>query len=191
MYILIADTDRTRAEALAARLGAQTAGYLVQVAPSNLSLSSAVAELRPDVVIVDMARPDRDSLEQVRSATAQPAPVMLFVDEDDPNFMEEAIGAGVASYHVDIATIADIKPILRSAIALFRRGAERERRLAEAESALAERRLVDAAKRLLIQRDMMTEPAAHRFLQRRAMERQVRVAEVARALLGDDEEKMP
>ncbi|WP_249296657.1 ANTAR domain-containing response regulator [Acidiphilium multivorum] len=138
-----------------------------------------------------MARPDRDSLEQVRSATAQPAPVMLFVDEDDPNFMEEAIGAGVASYHVDIATISDIKPILRSAIALFRRAAERERRLAEAESALAERRLVDAAKRLLMQRDMMTEPAAHRFLQRRAMERQVRVAEVARALLGDDKERMP
>ncbi|MGC9268539.1 ANTAR domain-containing response regulator [Acidiphilium sp.] len=183
--ILIADTDPARAEALAARLAAQTGAGRIRIAPPRQNLADIVATERPDIVIVDMARPDRDSLEQLRSVTAQRTPVMLFVDEDDPVFMEEAISAGVVSYLVNAAAITDIKPILRSAIALYRHANLRETRLAVAEAELSDRRLIDGAKRLLMQRDKMTEPSAHRFLQRRAMERQMRLPEVARAILRD------
>jgi response regulator NasT len=185
--ILIADTDPERAATLASRLAGQSGTGRIVIAPTDRNLAAILVEVRPDIVIVDMARPDRDSLEQVRSIAAQRTPVTLFIDEDDPAFMEEAIGAGVVSYHVNTAAMADIKPILRSAIALYRHAREREVRLAAAEAELADRRMIDAAKRLLIRRDRMTEPAAHRFLQRRAMERQVRLAEVARRLLDEAE----
>lgn len=191
MDILIADTDPVRAAALAAKLAEQGPRYTVRVAEPGENLAERVARARPDMVIVDMARPDRDGLEQVRSLAASRLPVMLFVDEDDPAFMEEAIGAGVVSYHVNSAAIADIKPILRSAVALFRRAAARETRLAAAEAELADRKLIDAAKRLLMRRDKMTEPAAHRFLQRRAMERQARLPDIARALLREAGETTP
>lgn len=191
MDILIADTDPVRAAALAAKLTEQGPRYTVRVAEAGENLAERVARARPDMVIVDMARPDRDGLEQVRSLAASRLPVMLFVDEDDPAFMEEAIGAGVVSYHVNSAAIADIKPILRSAVALFRRAAARETRLAAAEAELADRKLIDAAKRLLMRRDKMTEPAAHRFLQRRAMERQARLPDIARALLREAGETTP
>lgn len=186
MDILIADTDTVRAAALAARLAGQTGSGRVLVAPPDRNLAEVVGLERPDIVIVDMARPDRDSLEQVRSIAAQRTPVMLFIDEDDPDFMEEAIGAGVVSYHVNAANITDIKPILRSAIALYRHSRARETRLAAAEAELSDRRLVDDAKRLLMRRDRMSEPAAHKFLQRRAMERQMRLPDVARDLLRDN-----
>ncbi len=182
---MIADTDPVRAAALAARLGGQSGTGRICIAPADQNLAAIVAVEKPDIVIVDMARPDRDSLEQVRSIAAQRTPVTLFIDEDDPAFMEEAIGAGVVSYHVNAAVPVDIKPILRSAIALYRHASVRETRLAAAEAELAERRLIEAAKRLLMRRDRMSEPAAHRFLQRRAMERQIRLAEVARVLLRD------
>lgn len=191
MDILIADTDPARAVALAAKLTEQGPRYTVRIAEAGENLAERVARARPDMVIVDMARPDRDGLEQVRSLAASRLPVMLFVDEDDPAFMEEAIGAGVVSYHVNSAAIADIKPILRSAVALFRRAAARETRLAAAEAELADRKLIDAAKRLLMRRDKMTEPAAHRFLQRRAMERQARLPDIARALLREAGETTP
>ncbi|SIR42213.1 MULTISPECIES: ANTAR domain-containing response regulator [Acidiphilium] len=189
MDILIADTDPARAETLAARLavqaGAGQAGVgRIRIAPPLENLALIVAAERPDIVIVDMARADRDSLEHLRSIAAHQMPVMLFIDEDDPAFMEEAISAGVVSYHVNAAGITDIKPILRSAIALYRHASARDVRLAAAEAELSDRRLIDGAKRLLMRRDNMSEPAAHRFLQRRAMERQMRLADVARALLA-------
>lgn len=169
---------------LAARLASQIGVDRVRIAPPRENLAMIVAAERPDIVIVDMARPDRDSLEHLRMIAAHPMPVMLFVDEDDPTFMEEAIGAGVVSYHVNVANITDIKPILRSAIALYRHASARELRLAAAEAELSDRRLIEQAKRLLMRRDKLSEPAAHRLLQRRAMERQMRLADVARALLA-------
>ncbi|MBW4034479.1 MAG: ANTAR domain-containing protein [Proteobacteria bacterium] len=184
MDILIADTDPARAETLAARLAVQAGAGRIRIAPPLENLALIVAAERPDIVIVDMARADRDSLEHLRSIAAHQMPVMLFIDEDDPAFMEEAISAGVVSYHVNAASITDIKPILRSAIALYRHASARDVRLAAAEAELSDRRLIDGAKRLLMRRDNMTEPAAHRFLQRRAMERQMRLADVARALLA-------
>jgi response regulator NasT len=182
--ILIADTDSARAETLAARLAAQVGVGRIRIAPPLENLALIVAADRPDIVIVDMARPDRDSLEHLRTIAAHQMPVMLFIDEDDPSFMEDAISVGVVSYHVNAASITDIKPILRSAIALYRHASAREERLAAAEAELSDRRLIESAKRLLMRRDNMTEPAAHRFLQRRAMERQMRLADVARALLA-------
>jgi two-component system, response regulator / RNA-binding antiterminator len=183
--ILIADTDPERASVLAARIAEDVAGARVRIAPPGRNLGELVQSERPDAVIVDMARPDRDSLEQVRGAAEQGAAVMLFLDEDDPDFMEAAVSAGVASYHVNAASIRDIKPILRSAIALFRRSREREARLAALELEVEERRRIEAAKRLLMRRDGMSEPAAHRFLQRRAMERQMRLADLASTVLGE------
>lgn len=186
MNILIADLDQARASALADRLRATNGIGTVLVAAPGRNLGEVVRAERPDVVIVDMARPDRDSLDHVRAVTGQAVAVTLFVDEDDPEFMDAAISAGVVSYHVNSVALADIKPVLRSAIAMFRRQQAREARLVELEIEREERRNIDAAKRLLIRREGMSEPAAHRFLQRRAMARQIRIADVARTLLENE-----
>jgi response regulator NasT len=186
--ILVADRDGTRAAALAAQLQAQDGAFTLTLAQDDESLLAAVRRLGPDIVIVDMARPDRDGLESVRALNARPSlPVIMFVDEDDPEFMEQAIAAGVTSYHVTDVALPAIKPILRTATAFFRRAQEISLRLAEAEEQIATRNMIDAAKRVLMTRDGMTEPAAHRFLQRRAMDRQKKLAEVAAQLLRDHE----
>jgi response regulator NasT len=101
--------------------------------------------------------------------------------------MEEAIAAGVTSYHVHGVNLPAIRPILRTAIAFFRRTQQISTRLAEAEEQIATRQTIDAAKRLLMGRDGMSEPAAHRYLQRRAMDRQKKVVEIAAQLLSDHE----
>jgi response regulator NasT len=117
--------------------------------------------------------------------TQQILPVLMFIDVDDPAFMEEAIEAGVSSYHTGGLPLPAIKPILRTAVALIKRMRLLHDRLAEAEQTIAARQTIEAAKRILMKEEKMTEPAAHRFLQRRAMEQQKKLGEVAASLLRD------
>jgi response regulator NasT len=186
MKILIADCDGRQARELSDRLKAQDDAFTVILAGQGENLLDAVRRAGPDVVIVDMARPDRDGLDSVRALNAQQVlPVVMFVDADDPGFMEEAIAAGVSSYHVGGAALPMIKPILRTAMAVFQRMRGLQDQLVEAQEQIEARQMIDAAKRLLMTQDKMSEPAAHRFLQRRAMDQQKKVTDIAAALLRD------
>lgn len=188
MKILVADRDGHRAAALAAQLQAQDEAFSISLTQEGEILLDAVQRTEPDIVIVDMDRADRDGLESVRALNMKPVlPVIMFVDDEDPAFMEEAIAAGVTSYHVTGVDIPAIKPILRTATAFFKRTQNLTTRLAEAEELIATRQTIDAAKRLLMARDNMSEPAAHRFLQRRAMDKQKKLADIAAQLLRDHE----
>lgn len=187
MKVLLADDDAERAGAVARILAADPGLTVMRLRP-NESLAQAVASLAPDVVLVDMARPDRDALDGIRRVAAlNSRPVVLFVDEDDPAFMEEAIGAGVSSYNAIGMPPPDVKPILRAAVALFRRHQQARDDLKQAETRLHERSVIDRAKAILIKQRRLSEPDAYKFLRRTAMSRGRRIVEVASELIKDME----
>ena len=147
-----------------------------------------VAALSPDVVLVDMGRPDRDALDGIRLISARtPRAVVLFVDQDDPGFMEEAISAGVCSYNAMGMPPPDVKPVLRAAVALFRRHQQARDELKAAETLLGERALIDRAKALIIKQRRVSEPDAYKWLRRQAMSSARRIVDVASDLLRDGE----
>jgi len=184
LRVLLADTRSDRATAVADRLRA-TGAMEVLRAPPGANLADVVAELMPDVVIVDMALPDRDSLEGIRALTGrEKRPVVMFIDRDDPGFMEQAIAAGVSSYNVVGISLPDVKPIVASAIAMFRRFRQMEEELERAKAGLDERRVIERAKALLMRRRGIAEPEAYRWLRRKAMNENRRIADVAAALLA-------
>lgn len=186
MKVLLADDDRDRARAVIGALLQDPSVTVVQVAPGEM-LADAVAAHRPDVVLVDMARPDRDALEGVCVlARRQPHPLVPFVDQDDPAFMEDAIAAGILSYNLGTVDAAAVKPVLRAAVALFRRQQGTRTASQEAKAKLGERETVDRAKALLMRERRMTEPQAHRWLQRQAMEAGKRLPDIARGLLEEE-----
>ncbi|HTH98719.1 MAG TPA: ANTAR domain-containing protein [Stellaceae bacterium] len=179
--MLLADTDSERARIMEAQLGT---GSIVKPAPDE-PLAEAVQRLHPDAIIVGMTRPDRDGLDGIRRAMAQePRAIVLFVDRDDPDFMEEAISAGISSYNVVGAEPPDIKPIVQSAMAMFRRFQRVSNDLRRIEGAIADRTIVEKAKGLLIRQRQMSESDAHRWLQRQAMNRSRRIIDVARELVA-------
>ena len=185
MKVLLADDDAERAGAVA-RILAADAGLTVVRLQSGASLADAVARLAPDVVLVDMARPDRDALDGIRQVAAMNTrPVVLFVDEDDPSFMEEAILAGVSSYNAIGMPPPDVKPILRAAVALFRRHQQAHDDLKLAEGRLQERAVVDRAKALLIKQRRLSEPDAYKYLRRTAMSSARRIVDVAQDLIKE------
>jgi response regulator NasT len=184
--VLLADAEIERARIVEAHLTASGTVEIVKPAPGE-HLAAAALRLAPDVIIVDMARPDRDGLDGIRRLTAQePRAIVLFVDRDDPDFMEEAISAGVSSYNVVGAQLPDVKPIVQSAVALFKRFQRVADDLRRAEDALQDRAIMEKAKGLLMRQRRMTEPDAHRWLQRQAMNRGKRIIDVAKDLIAED-----
>lgn len=184
MRILIACRNDRHGAALAGQLGNEAGGFVIAVVRDGENLLEAVQHHAPDVVIADMARPDRDSLDTMPAGPGMPPQVVMFTDEDDQAFMQEAIAAGVSSYHGQNAAPLATKLVMRVALAFFQRTQQVSARLAEVEEQAAARQAIDAAKRLLMTEEKMSEPAAHRFLQRRAMDQQKRIAEVAAAWLA-------
>jgi response regulator NasT len=185
--VLLADDDAERAGAVAHVLAADSGVTVVRLKPGE-SLVSAVAALAPDVVLVDMARPDRDALDGIRQVAAlNTRPVVLFVDQDDPGFMEDAITAGVSSYNAIGMPPPDVKPILRAAVALFRRHQQAHDDLKQAESRLKERSVIDRAKAILIKQRRLSEPDAYKWLRRNAMSSARRIVDVASELIKNAE----
>jgi two-component system, response regulator / RNA-binding antiterminator len=140
------------------------------------------------MLVVDMTRPDRDALEGVRRLSAtMPHPVVMFVDQDDPDFMQAAVDAGVSSYNVGTVSPIEMRPILQAAVALFRRYQQTHERLTAAETQLRERDVVTQAKAILIRRRKFSEPEAYRWLRRESMASGRRIPEVAHNVVQAEE----
>jgi response regulator NasT len=185
LRIVLIDTDAERARALEEKLLESGFAEVVRV-PEGPDLAAAVERIGPDLIIIDMALPDRDALEDVR-AVSSAHPVIMFAGSDDPAFAEEAIAAGVCSYNLSGVALEDVKPILASAIALFRRYRHVETELAAAKALLDERRLIERAKAILMRDRKMTEPEAYRWLQRKAMNENRKLSQIVAEFVEKEE----
>jgi response regulator NasT len=187
LKILLIDTDAERAKALEQTLAEAGFAQISRTAGGK-DLIAAVERVSPDLIIIDMALPDRDTLEDVRLLSANaPRPIVMFADKDEPEFVDEAIAAGVCSYNLSGVSAQEVKPIMTSAIALFRRYRRVETELAAAKAQLAERRLLERAKAMLMRNRKMTEPEAYRWLQRKAMNENRKLSQVVADFVKTEE----
>lgn len=184
LTILLIDSDAERARALEDKLS--RSGYAQIVRAEGPDLAAAVERAAPDLVIIDMALPDRDVLEDIRAVSAA-NPVVMFAGTDDPGFAQEAIAAGVCSYNLSGVALQDVRPILASAIALFQRYRHVETELAAAKALLDERRMIERAKAILMKNRKMTEPEAYRWLQKKAMNESRKLAQVVADFVAAEE----
>ena len=173
LTVLLLDSDPERARALEEKLS----GFARVARAEGPDLAAAVARVRPDLIIIDMQLPDRDALEDIRAISAA-SPVVMFAGTDDPAFDQEAIAAGVCSYNLSGVALADVRPIMMSAIALFQRYRHVETELAAARALLEERRQLERAKALLMKNRRMTEPEAYRWLQKKAMNESRKLSDI-------------
>ena len=184
LTILLIDTDEERARALGEKLS--ESGFARVVRARGSDMAAAVEREKPDLVIIDMALPDRDALEDIRSVSSA-SPVVMFAGTDDPGFAQEAIAAGVCSYNLSGVALQDVRPIMASAIALFQRYRHVETELAAAKALLDERRLIERAKAILMKNRKMTEPDAYRWLQKKAMNESRKLADIVAEFVRQEE----
>jgi response regulator NasT len=180
--LLVTDTEKPIGEL---RNALAQLGYdmLNEVAKPG-ALPRIVDEQRPDVVIIDTDSPSRDTLEQLAVMNEHaPRPVLMFSNDADQQRIRDAVRAGVSAYLVEGLDAARLAPILEVALARFSHETQLRQRLAQAETELANRKLIDEAKRLLMEQRGLPEQEAYALLRRHAMDHGMKLVEVARQLI--------
>ena len=161
------------------------AGYaVVAVLPASPDLDDRIAALKPDLVIVDAESGVRDLLEHVVLASRDtPRPIVLFTDDDETETAQLAITAGVTAYIVDGLKPSRVKPVIEVALARFEREQGLRAELDAARAQLSERKLVERAKGIVMQRLNCAEDEAYARMRKQAMEKGLRLADVAQRIL--------
>lgn len=150
----------------------------------NQDLVDSVRRFEPDIILIDMEMPDRDTLESMRMITQHvPRPVVMFADQSDSETIEDAVRAGVSAYIVDGLSPARLKPIMDVAIARFREFHALRGELEDARNKLADRKDIDKAKGILMRQKGLSEEAAYNALRKLAMDRGQKLGDVARILV--------
>lgn len=170
-----------RARAL--RIGLLEGGYNILAAlPPDADLEKQIAQLQPDVIIVD-AQSDA-ILRNVVAATADARrPIVCFTEDKDKEKMHEAIEAGVSAYVVAGLSAERVTAVLDVAIARFEVDQKLRHELSETRLKLAERKVIERAKGLLMERHHCSEDDAYRKLRRLAMDKNLKLSEVAQRML--------
>ncbi len=169
----------------ALRIGLLESGYdIVASLPADMYLPERIAQLQPDMIIVDAESDARDVLEHIVIATRdERRPIVMFTEDEDTSTMDAAMAAGVSAYIVAGLQAERIKPVLNVAMARFRQDQKLLAELNETRHKLAERKLIDRAKGLLMSKQSLSEEQAYQKLRTMAMNKNLKLAEIAQRIL--------
>jgi response regulator NasT len=183
LSILIIDENRLRAAVI--EDGLRDAGYTkLTVVHDVAGIARRIADISPDVIVIDLENPNRDVLESMfQLSRAVKRPIAMFVDRSDQAAIEAAVDAGVSAYVVDGLKRERVKPILDMAISRFNAFARMSRELEEARSQLESRKLVDRAKGILMKTRGLSEADAYALLRKTAMNQNRKISEIAESLI--------
>ncbi|WP_405216832.1 ANTAR domain-containing response regulator [Agrococcus sp. Ld7] len=163
----------------------QAAGYeVVGEAGDGERAVELAAELRPDLVVMDVKMPKMDGITAAEKiGEAKLAPVVLLTAFSQKELVERASEAGALAYVVKPFTQNDLLPAIEIAMARWDQIRTLESEVADLADRFETRKVVDRAKGLLNQRMGLAEPEAFRWIQKASMDRRLTMAEVAHAVI--------
>ncbi len=154
------------------------------IAPED-DLLAAIRRHDPDLVLIDIDSPDRDTLESLRSAQAsQPRPMVMFTQDDDGASIRRAVQAGVTAYIVDGLETRRVRPIVDAAMAQFTQYRALEDELQRALAKLSERKIIERAKGIVMKQQGISEPDAFAAMRSLAMRKNKKLVEIAEGVIA-------
>ena len=183
LTILVIDENPARAQIL--EDGLREAGHVDVVRlETTHELLRRIFEIDPDVILIDLASPSRDALEQMfQVSRTVKRPVAVFVDQSDTAMIEASVDAGVSAYIVDGLKKERVKSILDMTVSRFNAFDHLTRELQRARDELADRKLIERAKGILMKSKGVSEEEAYGLLRRTAMNEKTRLADIARSVV--------
>ncbi|WLI87975.1 ANTAR domain-containing protein [Massilia sp. R2A-15] len=169
----------------ALRIGLLEAGYdLVAALPADMYLPERIAQLQPDLIIIDAESDARDVLEHIVIASRdERRPIVMFTEDAAPASMEAAMAAGVSAYIVAGLQAERVQPVLHVAMARFRQEQKLLDELADTRHKLAERKVIERAKGVLMASQRLSEDQAYQKLRSMAMNKKMKLADIAQRIL--------
>ena len=185
MRILIADDEALTRMGLRAMLS-EMGHTIVGAAADGVTALQQACEQRPDLALLDIRMPGLDGLAVARAIAEHcPLPVVMLTAYSERDLVQQAADTEtVQAYLVKPIREADLAPVLDLAVARF---AEWQALSQEAEGrrqALEVRKLVDRAKRQLMDRRGLGEQEAFLEIQHRARRERRSMREVCEDLLA-------
>ncbi len=187
LRIVVVDEDPLRAAVI--EDGLREAGHLhISRIDDTTRLLERLQALDPEVIVIDLASPSRDVLEQMfRVSRTVHRPIAMFVDQSDSAMINAAIDAGVSAYVVDGLRKERVKSILDMTISRFNAFARLRAELDEAKSQIEDRKVIDRAKGILMKARNIPEAQAYTMMRKVAMNENRRIAEIARSIITASE----
>ncbi len=185
--IVIVDESPIRAAIL--QEGLREAGFTEVVHISEMqSLLARIYALDPDIIVIDLENPSRDSLEQMfQVSRAVRRPIAMFVDQSDAASIQASVDAGVSAYIVDGLKKERIKSIVDLCVSRFNAFAKLQDELDRTKNALEERKVIDRAKGILMKLKGLTEEEAYVLMRSTAMREKKKIGEIAQSILTASE----
>jgi response regulator NasT len=181
--IILIDENKARAAIIAEGLSSFSEIDL-HIVSDRHGIAKTIAEINPDVILIDLGNPSRDILEEYFNVSRAVArPIAMFVDESDDDTIGQAIDAGVSAYIVDGLAPKRLRSILDLAIRRFNVFARLQGELQEAKDALAARDVIAKAKQILMEQKQIGETQAYKMLRNQAMNNNRRIVEVSEAII--------
>ncbi len=183
LTILVIDENPVRTAILDD--GLREAGYsnIVHL-NSTHELLRRVFSIDPDVILIDLANPSRDVLEQMfQVSRTVKRPIAVFVDQSDTAMIEASVDAGVSAYIVDGLRKERVKPILDMTVSRFNAFDRLARELEQARSELAERKVIERAKGILMKSRGIAEEDAFALLRKTAMNEKKKLVDIAQSVV--------
>lgn len=120
--VVVIEDEPTITQAIADRLTAE--GWDVSTAPDGPTGVRTVAEVRPDVVVLDVMLPGYDGLEVCRRIQAdEPVPVLMLTARDDETDMLVGLGVGADDYMTKPFSMRELVARLKALLRRVRRAA--------------------------------------------------------------------
>lgn len=181
--LLVDDAEERRASIAAslAEVGCQVIGFV----SSREDVLARVDQANPDVVIIDLDSPGRDTLDSLQTLqSTAPRPIVMFTQDDNGATIARATRAGVSAYVVDGISKKRVRPILDAAIERFQQFRVLTEELARTKAQLEERKIIDKAKGILMKQRGMSEDDAYRAMRSLAMSSNKRLIDVADGIVA-------
>ncbi|MGK5558947.1 ANTAR domain-containing response regulator, partial [Actinomadura kijaniata] len=143
------------------------------------------AELKPDLVILDVKMPVLDGISAAERISADRiAPVVMLTAFSQRELVQRATEAGAMAYLVKPFTKSDLAPVIEVAVSRYAEMRALESEVAGLHERLETRKLVDRAKGILQAANGWTEPESFRWIQKTSMDRRLTMRAVAEAVLA-------
>jgi AmiR/NasT family two-component response regulator len=164
----------------------QDAYVVVGEASDGDTAVKLAADLKPDLVIMDVKMPVLDGISAAEQITARRlAPVVILTAFSQRDLVQRASSAGAMAYLVKPFTKADLIPAIEIAVSRFAEFDALQTEVGDLRQRLEMRKLLDRAKGVLQASRGISEPEAFRWIQKTSMDRRMTMRALAQEIIDE------
>ena len=142
-------------------------------------------EYTPDLAIIVKENPCTMFLKSIEEMqNISPCTVVMFTGDDSRETIQLATRSGVHAYLTELPKARRMKVVIDVAVERYKAIRALREELEASKEALSDRKIVERAKGILMQRKSLDEPSAYRAMQKLAMDRNVKLVELAQSMIS-------